>query len=1206
MRKSLVFLVLTILIGFVASLISSKADSTADKRQATKIQAAISSLNEELNATLMAVTEGGKEISSFRTLWREKGIGLVVYQNKRAVHWTTNNLAFKPQYDSRSKPESGIVKLQGSWYICQTFETDGDLLVGYALLRTDFDFENRYIRTGWSEQIPASKRFGLTQTEYKDFPIQINGVESHVGIRIIESHQANTVFDFGSAIWLLFLALLLATIWYTANWVSEISSVSIANTIFAVVLIGIRALLLWWEQPTHLYGLELFGPTPHATSALIPSLGDLLLHLVFLLLIALRSTQTELVVKNAYLRRFLAISVPIVLLYFFYDLINILVTNSSFSLDLNSPFSLDAYSLVGLTTTFVGLLVFYVVQRYLGKLISAEKRTFSSVVPWLVVGALGLFLLIGFDWDAAILSLISAALIGFLFLSQQWLENRSGIYYHTPNILVFSIVSCLILTDATGRNEHDNRTSIVKKLAQKQDPITEYLFEELAIEIREDRQLRVALTNGVLNSDDALAILHRKLSYDHWNRYVSTIDVFSQSGGLLFSDRERTGPNYFELQNSYEVAVPTISEDLKYVATWGVQGGYLARIEIQYPRRKENIIIFISLIPEKTDDILGFTDLFVDESVSTTKELEGYSYAIYSNGELQDKNGDYPYSLTDLTYQRDEGESAYVYRDGYTHLVSRPISGRTIVVSKPTYGALAYLTTFSYIFLFYLVCAGLVALFSGKLVSGILERRSFRNRINLAMSSVSFVSLLLIGVLTVVYVVQEYNQRNKEMISEKSKSVLIEMEHKLRDKEGFTPEDELMLSTLLVKFSKVFFTDINLYHLDGHLLATSRPRLFDEGLMARVIDPEAYEQMRFEQRSSYIHHETIGNLDYMTAYVPFRNEKREVIAIMSLPYFARQYGLQQEIFALLATLTNIYVFLILISVVVALIISNRITEPLRFIRESLKGLKLDETNRAIEWSSNDEIGELVDEYNKTLNELVRSAELLARSERESAWREMAKQVAHEIKNPLTPMKLSIQMLQRSMADGAEDLDQRIERTSKTLIEQIDTLSNIATEFSSFAQMPRSNIESINLIGIIESALELHKNDEAELLTDLRAENAATVMADKDQMLRVLNNLIKNGIQAVPDDRKPQILLGLIKDKNEWVLSVKDNGSGIPQDLQEKIFVPNFTTKSSGMGLGLAMVKNIIESANGNISFVSEDGIGTTFYIRLNAVNHSDG
>ena len=188
------------------------------------------------------------------------------------------------------------------------------------------------------------------------------------------------------------------------------------------------------------------------------------------------------------------------------------------------------------------------------------------------------------------------------------------------------------------------------------------------------------------------------------------------------------------------------------------------------------------------------------------------------------------------------------------------------------------------------------------------------------------------------------------------------------------------------------------------------------------------------------------------------------------------------------------------------------------------------------------------------------------------------------------------MLQRSKNDGAEDLNERIDRTSKTLIEQIDTLSNIATEFSSFAQMPKSTIEKVDLKQLLESVAELYHNSEVEIELNLEINSEAMVQADKEQMLRVFNNLIKNGIQAVEDGTKPKISIGLLREGTELIASVKDNGSGISEDLKDKIFVPNFTTKSSGMGLGLAMVKNIIESINGKIFFTSESGQGTTFFV----------
>ncbi|MCB9191691.1 MAG: hypothetical protein H6602_08510 [Flavobacteriales bacterium] len=1025
MKKFLFFLSLTILTGLLAQVASSSFHQSNNDSEAENIQQAILKLDHELNDLLDQVVAGKSDISSLRGSWDKHGIGLAIYQHYQLASWSTNAIPFRTQYNQRQQIENGIVRLKNNWYLCRSVEVEGEVLAAYALLRTSYGFENRYIENQWSPYIHSSTHFDLTKTDHKDYEIPLTDGASDAGIRMLETAESISEFSWLSLAWLLFLALVLLTIWHASNWVSEISSALFGSICFVLLMVLLRTLMVWWELPNAIYSLELFDPTQHATSALIPSLGDLILHLIALLIIVIRFGDREWNVKPKQLRQFIHYALPIVLIAPLAYLIRILVINSSFSLDLNSPFSLNNFSLFGLIASFLGLLIHHLILQWTDH--TSKKDGVATRLSWILAGGLILFLIVGMEnW---LISLSATILIGALTIAQAWLKTKGGLYGHAPSILAYSALACIMLTDATTENEHENRLSIAQKLDRKQNPITEFLFEDLASDIEQSRKLRIALTPGNLDAQKTLAALNELLTYDHWNSYEHHIDVFNNEGGLLVSDREQTGLNFFELQSVYDIATPTITEKLRYVSGWSAQGGYLARLQLSNPRNDQSLFLFITLIPEKTDDILGFTDLFVDEEYSTAKELEGYSYALYQNNELQDSKGNFAYGLTDKAYDGITNDTYCFNQDGYSHLVVKPQQGRLVVLSKPEDGLLSYLTTFSYLFLFYLACSLIMAIITGRLKGFSDERHSFRNRINLAMSSVSFVSLILIGLLTVIYVIREYDSRNEEMISEKSQSVLIELEHKLQNKDSFEDEDKPMLAALMVKFSKVFFTDINLYHMDGHLLATSRPRLFDEGLMATVMDPVAYEEMRFGQRSAFIHEETVGNLKYLTAYVPFRNDKREVIAFMSLPYFARQYGLQQEIFALLATLTNIYVFLILISVVVALFISNRITEPLRFIRESLKNLKLDQTNREIDWQSNDEIGELVKEYNRTLNELVRSAELLARSERESAWREMAKQVAHEIKNPLTPMKLSIQMLQRSKNDGAEDLNERIERTT---------------------------------------------------------------------------------------------------------------------------------------------------------------------------------
>jgi nitrogen fixation/metabolism regulation signal transduction histidine kinase len=295
---------------------------------------------------------------------------------------------------------------------------------------------------------------------------------------------------------------------------------------------------------------------------------------------------------------------------------------------------------------------------------------------------------------------------------------------------------------------------------------------------------------------------------------------------------------------------------------------------------------------------------------------------------------------------------------------------------------------------------------------------------------------------------------------------------------------------------------------------------------------------------------------------------------------------------------NIYVLLILITIGMAVIISDQITRPLRLIQQKFSEIKLGKKNELIVYRGRDEIAGLVDEYNRMVKELVKSMEMLARSERETAWREMAKQVAHEIKNPLTPMKLSVQHLQRSWKDNRENFDESLEKVTRTLIEQIDNLSFIASEFSNFAKMPKAFSEEINLIDSIRSTLTLFANtDNIDLVFDHESQ-FIPVFADREQLSRVFINLIKNAIQSIPENRKGKIVISAVLTGNAVRIGVADNGKGIPEDLQGKLFTPSFTTKSSGMGLGLSIVKNIIESFSGNITFNTKVNHGTTFLIEL--------
>ena len=284
------------------------------------------------------------------------------------------------------------------------------------------------------------------------------------------------------------------------------------------------------------------------------------------------------------------------------------------------------------------------------------------------------------------------------------------------------------------------------------------------------------------------------------------------------------------------------------------------------------------------------------------------------------------------------------------------------------------------------------------------------------------------------------------------------------------------------------------------------------------------------------------------------------------------------------------------AIAFAYFVSKYITKSLQTIRDKMKGTRLEKRNQKIELvGASLEVSALVESYNSMIDELEDSAKKLATNEREQAWREMAKQVAHEIKNPLTPMRLSVQSFQHKFDPQDPEIHKKVDEYTKTLIQQIDTMSSIASAFSNFAKMPAQKLEFLNVVEVVDLALDIFPESDIEFRSN---EAKITAKFDRAQLIRIITNLVKNAIQSIPDDRAPQISVFLHSNDSEVIIEVKDNGSGINETIEDKIFEPKFTTKTSGMGLGLPMIKNIIETYKGSIKFSSIKDQGTQFTVRF--------
>jgi len=470
------------------------------------------------------------------------------------------------------------------------------------------------------------------------------------------------------------------------------------------------------------------------------------------------------------------------------------------------------------------------------------------------------------------------------------------------------------------------------------------------------------------------------------------------------------------------------------------------------------------------------------------------------------------------------------------------------------------------------------------------------------MVAILFLTFVLICSGTIYFIVQQYRVKHNDNLRNTMRSVYIELIHKVEyedDLENWSSDSYYNLDELLRKFSNVFYSDINLYDKDGYLLATSRSEIFNRQLLSRRMNRLVFENLGEGNASEFFHNEHIGEMGYISAYVPLLNSDNKFLAYLNLPYFTQSGALARDVTNLVVAVINIYMILMLVILLVSVLLADRITQPLRMIQNRIAHLSLSEKNEMIHYDRSDEIRGLVEEYNYMVQELERSAGLLAQSERESAWREMAKQIAHEIKNPLTPMKLNIQHLQRTVEEGKAD-SEMVNRISATLIEQIDSLSAIANEFSDFAKMPQAKNARINLVTKLKNLLQLFENtDRAKISLELNNHKKVYIFADKEQLMRVFINLVKNSLQSIPKGRKGMIRIQLeVKEDLTARLTISDNGKGIPEDIRDKLFEPNFTTKSGGMGMGLAISFNIIRSLGGKIWYETIINQGTTFFIEL--------
>ena len=601
-------------------------------------------------------------------------------------------------------------------------------------------------------------------------------------------------------------------------------------------------------------------------------------------------------------------------------------------------------------------------------------------------------------------------------------------------------------------------------------------------------------------------------------------------------------------------------------------------------------------IDDPTSNIYYFAKINLDESQILFMEfykwrdivpnLKNYSYAIYNSNLLYYKLGNYlyPNNINNFISQ-DEGLHK---GKKFKHFIINDLDNeKSVIVSIESERWMRYVAPFSFVFLALLIAYFLFVYFEN---DRSIFKKSFHSKMQLTILLTLTISFVTIGIVSFIYL--KNNITKKTQIEQYKQANIIR--NKLET--NILTENSLTNTDYLKYLEETFFCDINIYNLDGILLNTT---LSNTVILSDTIEPHAYQSIFKEEAGYLVQTEMFDDEKCASYYFPILDENNNLSAILNVIYFDSRSEYDDNLSDFALNYINIIIVLLGISSIIVLLITRRTLKPLKIIEDQMGKVRLDGHNEPIDFRGHDEIGALVEQYNKMCRQLEDSANKLARNERESAWREMARQVAHEIKNPLTPMRLNIEYLQMLWDRKDPNFDENFNETLNSLLEQIETLSKIATAFSDYAKLPANSPTTFDLGELLKSTIKVY-NVEQNIDISLKYNESDnwTIFADKNNLGRVVGNIIKNAIQAIGNMKDGRIELTLNRAGERYKIDITDNGCGIKDEDKKKVFFPNFTTKSSGMGVGLSVSQDIVQAMGGNITFTSEAGKGTVFTIDL--------
>lgn len=1241
MKRSITHIILAFVVAIVAlgvhSALSRTMTSDAsddDPFYQSVMNEHISRISSNLDAIADSINQGCADTLQMLTnVGANDNYSYYIFRRNRLRYWRN---AMLPMPDLRPQNiKAPMMRTENGWYYVRSRYVGADLIYVLFRVRSRYPFVNQYLKSAFDDSFGVDEVDQRISTERSTPGIHILDADGRYLFTIVRSKGANNV-----PAWAMALDFSMLVLWLVAMLVA------VQRLVLCVVRRGYKnralALLFFLLLCVYIWSLSLhvspslaswfiFSPQVFAYDEWVPSLVYLCLFSLFAFIWSyntFRLFDFHFIHRYTWLSHhsrwvFVAMLLLVYAVYFAANTaINILVYNSTDLAIYVGQLDVTLTTVVKIVILSLLMMAFvFVLEKVYSEVVEMLSwRTFLAIITIFsaVVLIPSLYFMVWFEMSFA----IGFVIINLLFFAlKKW--RNDGLRFSSL-VWIMAAVSLLLMQRLTELNEDKERqnrdvmtNNLSLSLMREDDPVAEGMLLKLEQSLAKDS----VVTDFFAKGGDGDMNLYGYLRDKYFDGYFSRFDLQAvpcydseSSIQLTNSGVQYNCFDYFQnMVNTFGSRIAPKShfyclDDNDGRASYFGQFGYHNRLSGESGR------LYIEINVKSRTVGGGYPELLTNSRDRVdTRQLKGYSYALYSDGRLSSVFGDYDYPsgdkwLQDLVSEENSNFSA----SGYQHTVYVTPS-QYVVLSFPEMTVGQYVADYSYLFLsMFLFCVFVL------FVADVLTDRHLNGARNIStftgvtiheriqMAFITFVMILLVVICLLsgyesISNFDKNSSQHRQQILSSVKRELTGVFDRCRTLEG---ESQIDIDNVMQNTSTMFSADVHIYSPSGRLLGTSRRELFDNGIVSQLINSEALLRLKDADNEDVYLSERIGNMVHHVAYSPLINGDGFLIGYINVPYFSDVSALESQLLSTLVPITNSYMLVVFLAVLISYFLAREITKPLLVIGNGLRNVGLNKGNAKIDYPDNDEVGQLVGQYNRMLDELASQAEQLALSEREVTWREMARQIAHEIKNPLTPMKLSVQyMMKKWESESAnenvsETFDPFIRRVSKTLVEQIDQLSFIASEFSNVAKNKPGDPSNVDVIDRLSGTVLLYsKSENASVVLEGGAEHAI-VYINPEQVMSVFNNLIKNALQSVSAGQHVNVRCKAIINGDNVLISVADDGRGIAPEVREKIFKPNFTTKSTGMGLGLAIVKTIIVNANGDIWFDTKVGVGTTFFIRL--------